>query len=142
MPDTIPVRWEPDRTARLQSWPMPTFLQALGRGFMAKCPACGGSRLFSGWLRVVPSCPVCTAPVGAMRADDAPPYFTIFIVGHFVIALAVLLNMTTQLSIVLQLAVFLPFTALMSAALLRPVKGATVGLMLRLGMDSEPGDIA
>ena len=139
MPDTMPVRWQPDRTARVQSWPMPSFLQALGRGFAGRCPACGKSALFRGWLRVVATCPVCTAPAGSMRADDAPPYFTIFIVGHFVIALAVLLNMATQLSVAVQLAIFLPFTTLMSLALLRPVKGATVGLMLRLGMDGEPG---
>ena len=142
MPDTIPTRWQPDRTTSAQGWPMPDFVHALGRGFMGKCPACGKSPLFRGWLRVVETCPVCTAPVGSMRADDAPPYFTIFIVGHFVIALAVLINIETQLSIAMQLAIFLPFTALMSLSLLRPVKGATVGLMLRLGMDGEPGGIA
>ena len=35
---------------------------------------------------------------------------------------------------VLEAAIFLPLAVLLSLLLLRPVKGATVGLMLRLGM--------
>ena len=142
MPDIVPVHWQPDRAPALQDWPMPTLPQALGRGFLCKCPACGRASLFNGWLSVVAACPLCTAPLGSLRADDAPPYFTIFVVGHFVITLAVLLNMTTQMSVALQLAILLPLTTLMSAALLRPIKGATVGLMLRLGMVTEPDGIA
>ncbi len=34
-----------------------------------------------------PECPNCHAPLGLARADDAPPYFTILIVGHIVIPL-------------------------------------------------------
>jgi uncharacterized protein (DUF983 family) len=71
-----------------------------------------------------------------LRADDAPPYFTIFIVGHFVIALIVLLDLMTGLTVVEELAIALPITGIMSLALLRPVKGATVGLMLRLRMET------
>ena len=37
--------------------------------------------------------------------------------------------------------IFLPLTLVMSLAFLRPVKGATVGLMLKLGMlKTETGD--
>jgi uncharacterized protein (DUF983 family) len=141
MPDTTTVRWQPRREALRRGWPMPTLLQALRRGFAGRCPACGQSRMFTGWLRVQTSCAACTAPLGAVRADDAPPYFTIFIVGHVVIGVAVALDLLASLSVIAELAIFLPLTAIMSLALLRPVKGATVGLMLRLGMETPP-DIA
>lgn len=138
MPDTMILRWEPERRTPASAWPKPTLVQALCRGAAGHCPACGKSPLFSGWLRVNPVCPVCTAPLGTLRADDAPPYFTIFIVGHCVIALIVCLNVLTALSVAAELAIALPLAGIMSLALLRPVKGATVGLMLRLGMQTPP----
>jgi uncharacterized protein (DUF983 family) len=134
MPDTNPMRWQPDREPAPTGWPMPTLAQALRRGFAGKCPACGQARLFAGWLRVRPVCPACTAPLGSLRADDAPPYITIFIVGHLVIASALVLDQLVRLSVWSEMALFLPLTLLLSLTLLRPVKGATVGLMLRLHM--------
>jgi uncharacterized protein (DUF983 family) len=139
MPDTMTVRWQPDRTPAPPDWPMPTLMQALRRGFAGRCPACGQSRMFTGWLRVQSACPACKAPLGAVRADDAPPYFTIFIVGHFVIGVAVALDLLASLSVLAELVIFLPLTAILSLALLRPIKGATVGLMLRLRMETTPG---
>ena len=38
-----------------------------------------------------------------------------------------------------QAAIWLPTTAIMSMALLRPIKGATLGLMLKLGL-MKPAD--
>ncbi len=82
-----PIRWQPDRTPKLPPWPLPPFGTAIGRGLLGRCPACGKSHLFNGFLRVVPECQNCGAPLGLARADDAPPYFTILIVGHIVIPL-------------------------------------------------------
>lgn len=104
------------------------------RGFLNRCPACGETRLFEGWLRVAPDCRSCLAPLGQIRADDAPPYFVIVIVGHIVVPLMLLLEQNRQPPLWLYAAVFLPLTLGLSVALLRPVKGATVGLMLKLGL--------
>ncbi len=54
--------------------------------------------------------------------------------AHVVIAAQVLLDTTRALSTMAEAAVFLPITLALSLGLLRPVKGATIGLMLRLGM--------
>ena len=83
----IPTRWQPDRAAAPNAWPQPPLLTAIGRGLAGRCPACGKSRLFSGFLRVTDVCANCGAPLGLARADDAPPYFTIFITGHIVVPL-------------------------------------------------------
>jgi uncharacterized protein (DUF983 family) len=138
MPDTLPTRWVPNRGPPTTSWPVPTTVRALTRGVRGRCPACGCSRLFQGWLRVRDVCPVCTAPLGAVRADDAPPYFVIFIVGHIVIGTQVVMERFVTLSITTEAAIFLPATAVLALALLRPVKGAVLGLMLRLGMVPPP----
>src|SRR5206468_10645753 len=88
LPDTTPpVRWQPDRSPNAPPWPVPPLLTAIGRGLMGRCPACGQTHVFNGWLSVTPECLVCGAPLGRFRADDAPPYFVIFAVGHIVVPL-------------------------------------------------------
>ena len=77
--------------------------------------------------------PPLQAPLGELRADDAPPYFTIFLVGHLLIPLLFLMDRTNA-SLWLEAAIFIPATVLLSLGLIRPVKGATVGLMLKLNM--------
>ena len=66
----------------------PPFLVAVGRGFSGRCPNCGKSKLFRGYLKQVDACPVCGERWGHIRADDAPPWLTILIVGHIIIPAA------------------------------------------------------
>lgn len=122
------------RGQAMAAWPVPSLLAALTRGAANRCPSCGQGSLFRGYLRVAERCGACGAPVGRVRADDAPPYFTIFIVGHIVIPLMLMAERGYAPSSWTMAAVFLPLTLLMSLVLLRPVKGATVGLMMRFGI--------
>jgi uncharacterized protein (DUF983 family) len=128
------TRWQPKPAAALTAWPMPPLGTALGRGFLGRCPSCGKTRLFDGYLTVVPACANCGAPVGAARADDAPPYFTILVTGHIVIPLMLWMQKADDPSTLTLTAVFIPLTIVLVLGLLRPIKGATVGLMLRLNM--------
>jgi uncharacterized protein (DUF983 family) len=134
-----PVIWQPDRVAKKPSWPVPTTGVALLRGLRCVCPACGETKLFRGYLRVADSCPSCQAPLGRIRADDAPPYFTIFIVAHIVVGGMVGLNRSYDLSDMTQALIWLPVSTVLVLGLLRPIKGATVGLMLRLGLVNKDG---
>jgi len=99
-----------------------------------RCPACGKTKLFSGYLKVNPVCSNCGAPLGLARADDAPPYFTIFIVGHFIVGAMWSVERAYQPPLWVHAAIWLPLTLALTLLLLRPIKGATVGLMLKLGM--------
>ncbi len=131
---TEPVIWTADRAIKLPSWPVPSLLTAMLRGFACSCPACGTTKMFRGYLRVVDDCSHCGAPLGEYRADDAPPYFTIFAVGHIVVPLMFLVSRETDLSDLVQGLIWVPVALGLTLGLLRPIKGATVGLMLRLGM--------
>jgi len=128
------TRWQPDRTPSLPQWPHPPLSTALFRGACNRCPACGQARLFIGYLRVTPVCSNCSAPLGLARADDAPPYFTILLVGHIIIPLMYMLERSREPPLWVHAAIWLPLTVILAVGLLRPIKGATVGLMLRLGM--------
>jgi uncharacterized protein (DUF983 family) len=137
-----PIRWQPDRTTPKPPWPVPSLATALGRGLMGRCPVCGKGRAFDGFLRVVAQCEHCAAPLGLARADDAPPYFTILIVGHIVIPAMLIMQIQADPPTWLLSAIFVPLTAVLAIGLIRPVKGATVGLLLSFNMlktDTEIG---
>ena len=129
-----PIRWQPDRSTPSVPWPVPPMPVALMRGARCRCPACGQTKLFQGYLRVTPECAQCGAPLGLARADDAPPYFTILAVGHILVPLMIMVERSYDPPMALEAAVGLPLAVALTLLLLRPIKGATVGLMLKLGM--------
>jgi len=139
-----PIVWTPKRDVATPAWPVPALGVALLRGLQCRCPACGRTDMFRGYLRVIDACSDCGAPLGSARADDAPPYFTIFAVGHIVVPLMFLVERAYQPSMWVHAALWLPLTTALSLAFLRPIKGATVGLMLKLGLmksdDEMPQD--
>ncbi|MEX2521042.1 MAG: DUF983 domain-containing protein [Paracoccaceae bacterium] len=63
---------------------------ALLRGWRRRCPHCGGGQLFDGYLTVRPACDICGEEFHHHRADDAPSWLTIVIVGHIIAPLMVL----------------------------------------------------
>lgn len=135
--DGEPMGAEPmgaEQLGAAQSWPTPALGTALRRGLAGCCPACGQSRLFCGWLGVISSCPHCGAPLGAVPADDAPPYFVILIAGHIVGALVLWTEQSFTPPLWIEAAIFLPLTLILTLGLLRPVKGAVLGVMLRNNM--------
>jgi len=140
MPDTTPFRWRPDRSAQASRFADVSTLTAMRRGLAGRCPACGHGRIFATWLGVVSKCAACAAPLGLIAADDAPPYFTVFIVAHVVIGALLALERSVTLPVATELAIFLPGTLALVLVLIRPVKGATVGMMMKLGFMKPPED--
>lgn len=114
---------------------------AVARGLQFRCPVCGEGPAFAGYLAVRETCPTCQAPLGRIRADDAPPWATIMIVAHVVVPLMLWLEQAREPALWVHAAIFLPLTVVLSLALLRPVKGAFLGLMAHLGITGrETGD--
>ena len=66
----------------------PPFLTAALRGMAGRCPNCGEGRLFRSYLKQVDQCAVCGEAWGHIRADDAPPWLTILVVGHIIVPAA------------------------------------------------------
>ena len=134
-----PTQWQPDRVIEPPAEPLPSLSTAIGRGLLGRCPSCGKSHMFNGFLRVVSACQNCAAPLGLARADDVPPYLTILVVGHIVIPLMMFVDRAHQPSTFIMSVTFLPLTLFLCLALLRPIKGGTVGLMVTLNMlKSDP----
>jgi len=138
VPNDSLTGWQPDRSVAAPSWPNPPMKVQIARGIAGRCPACGKARLFTSYLRVVPACPNCGAPLGQLRADDAPAYVTILIVGHIVVGLLVLMETHFTLALWLEAAILLPLTLVLVLVMLPPVKGGILAIMLRLGMIRPP----
>jgi len=103
------------------------FLTGLKRGFARRCPNCGQGRLFAGYLKVRTTCEGCGHENGRYPADDAPPYFTILIVGHVFIAPILLFDFIWTWPPLLVVGTVVPALGVVTLALLPFVKGAVVG---------------
>jgi uncharacterized protein (DUF983 family) len=132
--------WQPDRTAKPAPWPMPSMPQALRYGLRGLCPSCGKGHIFNGYLRVVENCSACGAPLGRIRADDVPPYATILITGHIVVPLMLWLEASEHPPLWVHTIIWVPLTVALVLGLLRPLKGAIIGLMLKLGLVRPESD--
>ena len=108
--------------------------RAMWRGGLGKCPACGRGALFQKFMKVNDACPHCGEALHHQRADDAPPYFTIFIVGHIMVPLVIIVERVWQPSYLVHGILWLPLTLALTLALMPIVKGAVVGLQWALGM--------
>jgi uncharacterized protein (DUF983 family) len=108
--------------------PVRDFRRAFMRGFMSRCPHCGQGRLFRAFLKVADECPSCHERLHHHRADDAPAYFVILIVGHIVVPMALWVERVYSPSDLVHTALWLPLASALSLALLQPIKGALVGL--------------
>jgi uncharacterized protein (DUF983 family) len=107
---------------------------AVKRGFMNRCPECGRGRVFGRFLKVADRCDDCGTELHHHRADDLPPYVTIFIVGHLVGYGILMTETRMDLPMWVHLAVWPALTLVLCLALMQPVKGAVVGLQYALGM--------
>ncbi|MBM3565026.1 MAG: DUF983 domain-containing protein [Alphaproteobacteria bacterium] len=128
---------KPATPAPSQDVSRPSLLTALGRGFVHRCPRCGRGALFRAYLKPTPACGACGEPFDHIRADDAPPYFTIFVVGHVVVALILLVEMNYRPPMWLHMAIWPALTLALTLVLLPHIKGALVGLMWRLKLKGD-----
>ncbi len=108
--------------------------QAMARGAQLRCPSCRKGRLFRSYLKVRDACATCGEELHHQRADDAPAYFTVFIVGHIVVSLILSVEMTLRPPLWLHFALWIPLTVMLSLLLLPPIKGALIGLQWALRM--------
>lgn len=118
--------------------PRPAF-PAILRGFGGHCPACGTGSLFRRFLKVTDSCAHCGEELHHHEADDAPPYFTIMIVGHIVVPLMLWVELAYLPPLWIHALVWPALTLVLSLWLLPRVKGSVVGWQWALRMHGFDG---
>ncbi len=104
------------------TWP------AILNGMKGRCPNCGQGKLFRGYLKVADTCDQCGTELFHQRADDAPPYIVITIVGHIAVGALLHMELTHALHPLVYLWTMIPLIIIASLVLLPITKGAIVGL--------------
>lgn len=112
----------------------PSVMTAMKRGFFGRCPHCGEGKLFGKYLKVVDHCEKCGEVYHHHRADDFPAYIVIFIVGHIVVPLVLFTETHYAPPNWVHMVLWPTLVAVLSLALLQPVKGAIVALQWLVGM--------
>lgn len=120
--------------------PARPLMQAMLRGFLGRCPHCGEGKLFASFVKTVDRCGDCGEEMHHHRADDLPAYLVVVIVGHIVVGAFMSVEATSTLSTWQHLAIWIPLTIGSALALLRPIKGAVVGLQWALYMHGFGGE--
>jgi uncharacterized protein (DUF983 family) len=119
--------------------PVRSVPDAMRRGGAGKCPACGKGALYTRYLEVAHRCPECAEDLYHHRADDAPPYFTILIVGHLIVAGVMMVEDYFHPNYWVHLLMWVPLTIGLSLLILPRVKGVLVGLQWALRMHGFGG---
>lgn|ERR1700722_2908963 len=102
---------------------------AVRRGALLRCPNCGVGHLFRSYLKPVDRCAHCSEPLGYIRADDGPTWLTLLVVGHVVIALALVVVSTTDWSTWFSMTFFSVLAVVLSLSLLPSAKGIFIGII-------------
>ncbi len=112
---------------------------AMKRGALGRCPCCGEGKLFGRFLKPVAACPLCEEDWSPQQADDFPAYVAIFLTGHILAPLIILLVKDAGLSVAALMAIILPLAIVMMIGLLQPAKGAIIAVQWWFGMHGFPG---
>lgn len=107
---------------------------ALLRGAKGQCPRCGEAKLFRAFLKPVDHCPSCHQDWTHQRADDFPPYISIFVTGHLMAGPIIYFGTESPIPLWAATAICLAMSAVLMLALLQPAKGGTVALQWWHGM--------
>jgi len=107
----------------------PKLTDALKRGVMCRCPACGKGRLFGRFLKPVAACDHCGRDWTIQRADDFPAYLVILLLGHLLVPIVVAANMRYALPMGAQMIGWPIVTAILALLMIQPMKGFVIALI-------------
>lgn len=106
-----------------------TLKSVLKRTLFKKCPRCGKGHLYQSFLKLVVSCTECSEDFTTIRADDAPAWLTILIVGHIMtFMLLVMFPVLNYPDWVLTLVMIIP-SLILSLIILPFAKSFFVGIL-------------
>ena len=111
--------------------PEPARIDPIRAGLLCRCPNCGQSRLFEGFLKVVERCAVCGFDFTRLNTGDGAAIFIMQIAGGLVVFGALFVQVAYDPPIWAMLLVAIPLVVGLSLGLMRPGKGLMIALQMR-----------
>ena len=112
--------------------------KACERGALGRCPSCGKGKLFRTFLKQVEDCVECGAHFGSLRADDAAPWLTIIVLGHFFLPLAFLVDLEGLMPRWAALTAWSVIFTALAVVMLPRSKGIMLGVLWQTKATGEP----
>ena len=97
-------------------------------GLACRCPRCGRGPLFTGYIKLRPTCPECGLDYGPADAGDGPAVLIILVLGAVVVALALIVEVKFQPPMWVHAVLWLPLILGGALLLLRPFKATMIAL--------------
>ena len=97
-------------------------------GLACRCPRCGKTRLFTGYLTVKERCENCGLDLSKADSGDGPAVFIIFILGFLVVPAALLVEAAFAPPYWLHVVIWPTVILVGALGLLRPLKGLMIAL--------------
>ena len=107
------------------------------RGFRKKCPHCGKSPIYETYIKTFKKCKKCGILLSEYKSDDGPAYITIFVVGHILIPMILLVEKHLSPPLLFQMLSWPILTIILCLWFLPRIKGAFIGLQIFLGDKSR-----
>jgi uncharacterized protein (DUF983 family) len=101
---------------------------SIRRGIMGKCPSCGDATLFQTFLSTHDLCPNCGEEIHHHRADDGPPFFSMFMVTPLVVAVMIIYEGIATPPVWHHLVIGIGLSTTLCIGLIRPIKGLFVAV--------------
>ncbi|GEM_PF-66467 len=109
-------------------------------GLRGRCPRCETGSLFEGWVGFAPRCRACGLALDGFNVGDGPAAFLILILGAFVTALALFLQLAAHPPFWVHILLWVPLTTVLVILSLRASKAAL--LILEYRHQAREGRIA
>ncbi len=111
--------------------PEPARIDPIRAGLLCRCPNCGQSRLFEGFLKVVERCAACGFDFTRLNTGDGAAIFIMQIAGGIVVFTALWLQIAYDPPIWLLLLLAVPTALALALGLMRPGKGLMIALQMK-----------
>ncbi len=108
---------------------------ALALAVRGRCPACGGGRMFTRFLKPSAGCSHCGQAWDLSRADDLPAYLVILILGHILVPLMIEVNRALTIPLGVQAAIWPGLALLLALLMIQPAKGAVIAFQWARRLD-------
>ncbi|MDP2662694.1 MAG: DUF983 domain-containing protein [Dehalococcoidia bacterium] len=112
-------------------------LRSFGRGLLCRCPSCGTGALFNGYLNQAVACEACGEPLEEYNAGLLVPLAVGLIVVLAYALVFLMIELAGGASPGAYMTILLPLALVASIAVLRPCKGALIGLLWALRASDE-----
>lgn len=106
-------------------------VSAFKAGVLGRCPRCGKGRLYKGFIGLADQCGDCGLEYDFADSGDGPAIFIMLIVGFVIVGAAIWVEVTYQPPYIVHALLWLPGILILSALLLRPLKGLLIALQYK-----------